>query len=244
MKRSDIHLRKESLFRQLVPVILLLIIGLLSSCAPDFIADNFDKKTLKHSEVAILPFEMVYTGKMPRKLTEEDIAKLSELESEAFMISFYNQVHRTTRRKRRKLKIRLQPHNRTIEKLLANDISIQDSWKMDSEELAKVLEVDAVVRGRIEKNQIMSDYASLGVDVGVSILEEIFFPNRNIGIGGGRTLARNKEVRASYSLIDYDGELLWANSSYSDSDWTRQSDEMVDQLNLRSARRFPYRKGS
>ena len=70
---------------------------ILFCCTPYFISNNFEIQTVNHKEIAILPFEMTYTGLIPDEISEEDLIFVEEAESIAFMTSYYNEVLRSTR---------------------------------------------------------------------------------------------------------------------------------------------------
>lgn len=220
-------------------VIGLLLLALLPSCKNAYTITNFDEVTQDHRSVAVLPFEMVFMGITPKNLTEEDIQQIEEAESQAFQISFHNEILRSTRNGRGPIRIDLQPYSTTLAKLDKNNISIRESWQTDPTELAKLLGVDAVVKGRIEKTQYLPDLASFGIDIGLQVLRTIQVPG---GIFIPNRVTNSKEVYGVYNLIDQSGErVLWSVSCDIDADWSQQSNEIIDRVNRRSARRFPYR---
>jgi hypothetical protein len=209
----------------------------LWSCKAYYVAADFDARTAGHQTFAVLPFEMVFTGTRPEKLTEADMEVLAEAESKAFMISFYNEVLASTRHGRKPLRISLQHYDKTLSILEEHQIDIRSSWKEDPGRLAQLLGVDAVVKGRIQKHRIMSDLASYGIDIGVHILAAItdaawfWLPE----------MTRSKEIDTNYSLLDREGTVLWSIAYDIDADWRRPADEIIDDINRRSVRKFPYR---
>ena len=213
----------------------------LSSCVPYYIAGNFDAQTANHKTVAVLPFEMVYTGTMPEGLTPQDLDEIAMAESQAFQISFYNEILRSTRSGNKPIRVNLQDYRKTLDLLEDNRIGIRDSWREKPEVLAQALGVDAVVRGRIEKHRLMSDLASYGIELGVHILNVLsdyaIWPWLPFGV------TRSKEIRASYSLMDKNaGEVLWSVAIQEDADWRQRANEIIDNINRRGARKFPYRQ--
>ena len=59
--------------------ITLLVLFAIACAGPKyFTAPDFMQKTTNHKLIAVLPFQMVMTGKKPEKLTDEDIAKVEE----------------------------------------------------------------------------------------------------------------------------------------------------------------------
>ena len=123
--------------------------------------------------------------------------------------------------------------------LAENNISITESWKVSTEELADLLGVQGVVRSRVEKSQLMTDLQSYGVDAAVEVLDVLTDRAARRWLPGNP--AMSKEVRASYSLLDKEGgQVLWSMAVYQGGDWRRQSREMINQTNRRGARNFPY----
>ncbi|MEO0776265.1 MAG: hypothetical protein AAF146_06865 [Bacteroidota bacterium] len=208
----------------------------LSSCKNAYTAVGFEERTQDHRTVAVLPFEMVFLGQMPAQLSPEDILALEEAESKAFQVSFHNEIMRSAAG-RRKIRVDLQPYTRTWALLAENDLSIRDSWRMKPEALAQLLGVDAVVRARIEKTQYFSDLTSFGIEAGLRVID-LFAGVRPIP----SSFANSKEIYASYNLVSNNGrEVLWSIACDIDGDWRTRSNEVIDQVNRRSARRFPYR---
>ncbi len=108
---------------------------------------------------------------------------------------------------------------------------------MKPEELAQLLGVDAVVRGRIEKTQYFSDLASFGIEAGLRVID-IFTGYNPVPYA----LTNSKEIYASYNLVSNTGqEVLWSVACDIDGNWRTQSNEVIDNVNRRSARKFPYR---
>jgi len=218
-------------------IFLSLILITLTSCKRYYKVSNFDQISQDHQTIAILPFEIQITGHVSSELTPEIITKIEENESKAFQISFFNKILASTRRGKNPIHVKLQHFSRTMDLLNENDISIRESWSKDPSKLANMLGVDAVVKGTIEKQQYFSDGLSAGIELGTTI----------IGALGGFTGVpyisnNNKNVRTNYSLVDStDGTVLWFIGYDHDADWRRRSDEMISNINRRSAKRFPYR---
>lgn len=217
-----------------IPLFFLL---LTSGCKQYYTVADFEEKTQSHQTVAVLPFEMIYTGMIPNDLTEEDIQRIEILESKAFQSSFFNAILASTRRGRDQLRVDLQHYSKTIDLLEKNGVGVKDSWQKDPAELAKILGVDAVVKAQIEKRRYMSDVASYGIEAGTQIISAI---SRN------RVLpyvnSRNKKVKTVFALVNQeDGNALWSISYDCDANWRSTNEDIIESINARSARRFPYR---
>lgn len=206
-----------------------------------YLVQDFKTATFKHQEIAVLPFEIIFTGVKPKDLSKEDFDKALERDSEVYQNNYYNQILRSgSRAKHKNLDVSIQAQSVTAGILEEKGISVRESWKMKPTELANILGVEAVVRGRIEQNRLMSDVASFGIDLGVQILGSLI--KSPVFIPGGAT--NNKRVRATYQLVNQsDNRLLWSTAYTCEADWSRSEDEVVAQVNFRSARKFPYRVG-
>lgn len=224
-------------FRLLAGLLMTLIIG---SCTPYYLASRFESVTADHQRIAVLPFEMRFTGLKPEKLTDEDVLELEEAESRAFQISFYHEILRSTKSGRKAIRVDIQDYQKTLDLLDGHNISIRDSWEMDPGELAKILDVDAVVRARIEKARYMSDLASYGIEVGVEIVHYLtnfaFWP----WVPGFSN--QSKAIIADYTLYNEKDDItLWSVAFDEGADWRRPAREIIDEISRKAARRFPYR---
>ena len=111
-----------------------------------YTAGNFSEKTEDHKVVAILPAEIVFSGKQPKNLSPENIAKAEETESVNFQYALMNSILRHANTRKYVTTVNFQDVNTTHKILEQNSISVRDSWKRDDNELAKLLGVDAVIR--------------------------------------------------------------------------------------------------
>src|SRR5688500_13475714 len=173
------------------------ILVAFAACKSYFLASDFETRTANHKSIAVLPFEMIFTGVKPEKLTDEDLLMIGEAESKAFMISFYNEVLRSTHNGKKPISVDVQHFDKTINLLKTNNINIRSAWNEDSENLAQILGVDAVVKARIEKHRLMPDLASYGIDLGVHIIG--ILSNNTIWFWLPSDLTKSKEVKSSFS---------------------------------------------
>lgn len=213
---------------------------LFSSCHNYYVAHDFNQRTANHRTIAVVPMEMIFTGTTPRKLTAEDILKIEEGESRAFMISMYNEILRSTRGGKKPIRVSVQSVSNTLSILEGSDFSIRDSWKMSSMQLAHLLGVDAVVQGSITKKRYMSDLASFGIDLGTQISDVI--TGGVVGPNVPLESTRSNDIRASYTLSSAgDGTTLFSQAFEFEADWNTTAEEIITYTNRRFARNFPYR---
>jgi hypothetical protein len=214
---------------------------LLGSCRNYYIAHDFNQRAASHRTIAIAPLEMIYTGNKPKNMSDADIRKVEDGESRAFMISLYNEILRSTRGGKKPIRVSIQTVNNTLSILESSGISIRDSWKLSSVQLAQVLGVDAVVQGSITKKRYMSDLASFGIDLGTQILDGL--TGGLVGSNVPNQATRTNDIRASYSLSSAgDGTTLFSQAFDYEADWDNTTEEIITFINRRFARNFPYRK--
>ena len=213
----------------------------ISSCKSYYVASDFKERTLGDKTIAVLPFEMVFTGKIPDNLTQEDIDVINELESKAFMVSFYDELLAHANKGANEMRVNVQHYDKTLKILADNQLDVRSSWSEDPDQLARILGVDAVVKGRIQKHRFMSDLASYGIETGIKVITVATGKDPWNWIPMSVTTA--KEIQTSYSLVDTDGTALWSIHYDWDADWRQPADEVVECINEKSVKRFPYRKG-
>jgi len=226
--------------KSLRPSIILLTLLIIFSCTPFFISNDFEIQTADHKVIAILPFEMNYTGHIPKDLVKEDLEKIEEAESEAFMISYYNEILRSTKSGKKPIRVKVQNYKNTLQLLEENNISIVGSWNIKTEKLAELLQVDAILRGYIEKNQLIPELESFGIEIGLNILN--IMTNNALWPWIPFDLAKSKIVKTNYDIVNgKDGSTLWSIAYEIEADWRRPADEIISDVNRKSTRKFPYR---
>ena len=219
-------------------IIALVLISFSACQRKVYTSASFEQQTLDHKKVAILPAQIIFTGKLPKDMRQEDIEAIEERESIAFQHSLYNSILRHANSKKYFTTVNFQHTGSTLQVLEKNNISVRDSWNMNDREIARLLGVDAVVRLRIQKQRYMSDMASYGISLGSQIITKI-------GGTGGLPLpvAHNKtnDIITSCTLVS-DDQTLWNDSYTGASDWNTPGDEVVNNITDNYGKRFPYKK--
>ena len=232
---------KSSLMRKILPALPALLFAFsFVSCASSKHYTNtlFEEQTAHHKVVAVLPTEMVFTGKLPKDLSPEDISSIEETESRSFQYSLYNSILRYANRRNYYTRVNLQDLSTTQKLLEDAGITIRDSWKQDDKTLAKILGVDAVVRMRIEKKRYMSDLASMGIDMGRKVL------NRTVSalkIPISSVSNKTNDVIASCNVVS-NNLTLWNDSYKGGTDYNIPSDKMIEEITNSFGRHFPYKQ--
>lgn len=222
-----------------LPLIVALFSLFFLACSrKNYQSSLFEQQTADHRIIAILPAHMIFTGTKPQDLTEEDIKKIEENESRSFQQALFVSLLNHANSRKYTTTVNFQDVSRTLAILEKNNISIRDSWGKDDKELADILEVDAVVRMRIEKKRYMSDLASYGVTVGKQILN-------TAGLGSKIPLPYNaqktNDIYASCNLLS-ENITLWNDNYKGASDWNTPANEVIENITDRFGRNFPYKR--
>lgn len=216
-----------------------LLIVVLASCSHKYYTSSyFDQQTSHHKIVAVLPAEMIFTGKQPEGLRVEDIEKIEENESVNFQQALYNAILRHANTRKYFTRVNLQDISTTERILKDHNLSVINTWRMDDKELAEMLKVDAIVRLRIQKQRYMSDMASYGISVGKQIVY-------NTGIGSKIPLPsvpnKTNDIYASCNIIS-NNQTLWNDSYKAASDWNSPANQIIENITDNFGRHFPYKE--
>lgn len=156
----------------------LFAVFILSSCSSTVYKDKtfFSNHKLSGQTLAILPVEVIYTGNLPKNWTDEHIVKLEKEQSTQLQEGIYEDFlfHASGKEKKKKWAVKLMDLRVVNDKLAENGISLHESFKLPSDELAKILGTDMLIRGRVQNVRYMSEAAATGINIGTSVLEGIF----------------------------------------------------------------------
>jgi hypothetical protein len=224
--------------KKALPLFFFLFIIFLSCSHKYYTASYFDQQTANHKIVAVLPAEMIFTGKQPENLTPADISKIEEQESKSFQQALYNSILRYANSRKYFTRINLQDLGTTQRILEEHSIGYKDTWKKDDKELAALLGVDAVVRMRIQKQRYMSDMASYGISLGRQIIY-------NTGITSKIPVPyvpnKTNDIYASCNIIS-NNQTLWNDSYKAASDWNSPANQIIENITDNFGEHFPYKQ--
>lgn len=222
------------------PIMFIFLFGLvfLTACHRYYTTPDFEELTASHQTIAVLPFKMVLTGRLPEDWTEEKKEKIENLESETFQRSFLNEIFRSTRSGKKNFRVNFQPVDKTNSMLSQNNISIKESWSKDPQELAKILGVDAVVRAEVRKHRYLSNWESFAIDWADDILSAALG-----GVGTPWNVTKTNDIDISLTVVEVEKGIVLFNASQTcQVNWTQPANEAIDGINRSIARGFPYRK--
>ena len=208
------------------------------SCSHKNYVSYFDQQTANHKIVAVLPAEMIFTGKQPENLTSEDIKNIQQTESKNFQYALYNSILRYSNSNKYFTRINLQDLVMTQKILDDHGLSYQDVWKKDDKELASLLGVDAVVRMHVREQRFMSDAASYGISVGKQIVY-------NTGLGSKIPLPyipnKTNDIYASCDIVS-NNMTLWNDNYKGSSNYNTPANVVIENIADNFGRHFPYKQ--
>ena len=225
--------------KNLLPGFIAIFLLFLFSCSNKYYtASNFEEKTENHKVVAILPAEVTFSGKQPKNLSPDDIAKAEERESLDFQYALMNSILNHANTKKYITTVNFQDINTTLKMLEQNNISVRDSWKKGDAELAKLLGVNSVIRMSIRKQRYMSDEASYGVGVAKQVIYKI-------GVGSKvpvpSSVGKTYDIYATCNLLS-DNQTLWNDNYKRSTDYDTAPNVIVEWITDDFGENFPYKE--
>ena len=188
------------------------------------IYENPKMKTIAptHKIVAILPFAVtIKMAKLPKGTTQDDIIKQQKAEA----TNIQNSVYTYLLRKSKKYTLSFQDVSKTNVLLKKAGITDENITEKTMDELAKLLEVDAVIGGTIVTDKPISE--------GAALAKAFLF-----GFGG-----KTSEAKTTMTIHNAaDEELLWRYDRIVSGGLGSSTDDMVEGMMRQIARNFRYDK--
>ena len=221
-------------------LLFLITVLVVSSCAKVFVHHSFNQLTRSHKLVAVVPFVMVYTGRMDKDMTQSQIEKMMELESVSFQRAYYNELVGRSGPGKKDIKIDFQSIDKTNKILKDSGYVLHKISEVSEEELARVLGVDAIVKTRVEKEKFLEGWESFGIE-----MAEVILGGFGNNIPGGQQLPpgsnATNEIKIDSRVISADGLVLWQMAQNVQIDWATKPNDAIRQITRRFSRKFPYR---
>jgi hypothetical protein len=205
-------------------LILTIITAFIVSCGPRiYVAPTFTQEMRNHKTVAVLPFDVVINSKkLPKGMTAEGIKEMNKSNGYAMQNEVYTFFLRQMSRGRYTVEFQdIHKSNAIIQRA---GYTYEELKTMSKDDLAHLLDVDAIVSGRIMQERPMSD----GAAVAVGLL---------VGFWG-----TTNRVSATLTIHDkFDGKLMWK-YDYEASGSVGSSTQQLGKALMRNvSKKFPYR---
>lgn len=189
---------------------------------------DFDNIAKSHKIIAVVPFktQVKLRPKQMKDMTSEQLGRIERSEGESIQTAMYSWFLK--RKKRGDLKsLEVQDPRVTSAKLKKKEIDYENIMDFTPQELAEILEVDAVISGEFETNKPMSDGASI-------VLGALF------GFFGSTNSATiNMSVHNAA-----DGILLWNYNKKVSGSIGSNTEDLINILMRKASRRLAYTKNS
>ena len=186
---------------------------------------DFDRIAKRHKIIGIIPFKTTVTlrPKQMKDITPEQLDRMEKSEGESIQSAMYSWFLK--REKRGDLTVKVQSPTTTNAKLLKAGLNQDNFAEHTPEEIAKIMEIDAVIMGTFETNKPMSEGASL-------VLGAIF------GVWGNT----NKAVINLSIHNAADGELLVNYNKGVSGSLGSSTEDLINTLMRKASRRIAYSK--
>ncbi|MDM9630742.1 hypothetical protein [Robiginitalea aurantiaca] len=211
----------KSAFR--LPFLCLLLLVWTNALAQKniYLSNRFDDLSSEHEVLAIIPF---FTNlELGEEIEASEINRLEQQEGYAVQEALETYFGRG--KKKKKFSVRFQNIEDTNAMLAQNEISFKNIDRYTIKELSEILKVDGIISGNMDVNILLSN----GVPTEISFLDYILFDadygRIGIKISDGRT-----------------GKLLWKYEQEINRKSGKNTEELIDKMMKKAARKFPYDK--
>lgn len=204
-------------------VFFLIIAGAANAVAQKniFQSNRFDELSRDHQVLAIIPF---FTHlDLDEELSRSEKQRLEQKEGYAVQDALETYFGRG--KKRKKFSVDFQNSKDTNALLAQNDISYDNIDRYTIRELAEILGVDGIISGNLDVNVLLSD----GVPSDFSFLDYLLgdadYGRIGIKISDGES-----------------GKLIWKYEQEISRKSGKDTDDLIDKMMKKAARKFPYDK--
>jgi len=162
---------------------------------------DFDKIAKDHKIIGVIPFKASVTlrPKQMKDITPEQLERMEKSEGESIQSAMYSWFLK--RKKRGTLSVDVQNPATTNAKLKKAGVNSDNYEEYTPSELAKILEVDAIIMGTFETNKPMSEGASVALGLLIGFWGTTNSATINLSIynsvDGELLVNYNKKVRGS-----------------------------------------------
>jgi uncharacterized coiled-coil protein SlyX len=219
-------------------IIIPYFIGFLTlfGCSTTKKYSHFENNQSNIEKIAVLPFEVIFTGKIPKAISEQMLEEIELEESIAFQNSFSNILLKQNVENN----FSIQSAQKTLDILTSKNIRIKESWKMHPQQLAKILGVDAVIKSRIKRKVEVPNKKALRRNTIIQMLNI-----SGIFLGGLPALPQThnpnfQNIEVDYILVESkEGKIVWKKSILWSGDKNIALPQKADLVNQNAYFNFP-----
>ena len=220
------------------PYIVLIII-LVSSCSPwkKYQTSSYDQLSGSHKKVAVLPVSLMDKS-VKFKWTEDQEEKLLQQESFLMQEKIYYALSRRTGHKKKDIKTTFQSLQTTNQKLEAGGFNYSNIDVASAESLTELLDVDAVVRTSLDAPLYLADFSNEQLK-GIARMAQVFISDENINNVLGVDF-QSAHIQSEITDLK-ESVAVWNYSKKHGIKITKPNTEVIKEISLSLAKRFPYR---
>ena len=212
---------------------------LLFSCGTNraiYQSPDFEQKTARHKTVAILPVQLIQTGHRPKEVSEADVKSSNEKWGYVFQESLQSYILKQTAKNKKGQPVSFQATQKTNALLKEQQLSVEDLYGKQPEDIAQLLGVDAVIMTTMNHNKNFSDGVAYGLAAARTIANVV---SRTPVIAPGMDAAN---VNINCSLYDAkDSKLLWKTFRDGGTDLPANVNELMEHYSNWIAKKLPYK---
>ena len=212
---------------------------LLFSCGMNravYKSPDFDAKAANHQTIAILPFKITQTGHVGKNETTSDIKDANEKWGYVFQESLHSYVLKQTSKNKKGVVVAFQAPQKTNALLKENNLAIEDLYNKTPEDIAQLLQVDAVLMTTLEKDKNFSDGVAYGLAAGRTIVNIL---SKNVN---PVPWANSSDINMNSYLYDKeDSKVLWKTYRNGGSELPNNIDDLVKYYSNWIAKKLPYK---
>lgn len=186
-----------------------------------FEADNLKEVIAKHKKVAILPFNIAITH---RKQNEALTAEFNRQQEETMSNGIQTSMYTFLLRRRKDYTVEFQDIEKT-NILLKRAGVFEKIDDLTKDEIAKILQVDAIISGKFENEQTRTDKQAR---------------NNVMWLGTG-----GKTGSGTLTMVLNDGtsgDMVWRFYKTMDDSYRKSTDDLIESMMRKLSRNFPYDK--
>jgi len=204
---------------------LLIVVFSVYSQTRLFVDPNFGRIANDHKVIAVVPFRTTISlrPKQMAALKEGQLERMQEDESKSIQMSMYAWFLK--RKQQGKMWVDVQDASTTTALLAKSGVNYANIDEHTPEEIAKILKVDAIVKGTFDTDKPMSDGASLALGV-------------LVGFWG----ATNKATINMFIHNADDGKVLVNYNKAVAGSVGSSTDQLINIVMRKASRRIPYTK--
>jgi PBP1b-binding outer membrane lipoprotein LpoB len=214
-------------------ITVLAFLVLLYCCkTPYYISEDYKKHAKQYPTIAVLPVNVVITGKRYESLSIEDKTKLISNHSQIYQAALESELLRNTGKHKRWNFLKF-----TSSSIVNSSLSKIDSGQLKSttpQDIGKMLSADIVVVTNAYQNNFFSDDLALGIDIVRTVLI-----NSTSGFFDPFINTNTDQVSLDMSIIRVStGEVIFNDKFTGHADYNSPGKRIIERYCRRIARNF------